>query len=101
MKAYFNYGILIIVFGLFFSLAGCALVEKAKGNYEACWSDYDCHQKMIKNSQMAKEIGQVAGSATGFPIAGTVAGSVLATLGLILTGVVAGAKLSKKQEVVK
>lgn len=92
---------LILLFGVFFTYAGCALVDKATSNYEACWSDYDCHQRMLKNSEMAKEIGQVAGSATGFPVAGTVAGSVLATMALLITGVISGAKLTKKQEVAK
>lgn len=81
-------------------MSGCALIAKAKGNYELCWADTQpggCHDKMIKNALMAGEIGKTAGSASGFPVAGTVAGSVFATLGLVLTGVFSGAKLAKKQ----
>ena len=92
-----NYIRFLICIAILFSLhTGCALLTKAKDNYTACFDDPDCHAKMVHNSQIAKEIGQTAGSATGFPVAGTVAGSVFATLGLVLTGVFAGAKLNKK-----
>ena len=89
---------ILFVIAFCFLVLGCAAVKQAQSDFALCMGDDACKQKMLSDSKTAGTIGQTVGSASGIPVAGNVAGSVMAAVALLISGIAGGAALRKKKE---